>query len=411
MVCAVLLAASLAEAQNGIHGVTTAGSALFTQTGNDARASATFTVAHDAADGVQTFRSRYGFNVNADTDVGSATRDKEGGAVHQIRFEVRSSVPYTLVVSTAFVGELNRTDDEPIPSCDGSADLSGVTGNASDIPTSGSLSLDDPGQLFLAGEDRVEVLQTGIATFANQPPTAARTYVLGFSWLASVFSDGCEVAVRLGAPNGTTQDCDSCGYPGTPPRVRTDDGHFVNVEYIPACDPIVNCEATSTPTVTSTPTPTPTSTPKPPPTAMCEAPPFDAASYNVNGANCLFCEATSCSSDCIGPVFCACPTEDLEECCAAQPCCLGCPEAASLECTRLTCTCTPDDDTCCQTVCPCAGDCNGDGDVTVTELVRGVNIRRGEQPLAACISFNTARNGSVGIDELRAAVETALEGC
>ena len=57
----------------------------------------------------------------------------------------------------------------------------------------------------------------------------------------------------------------------------------------------------------------------------------------------------------------------------------------------------------------CPGDCNGDGTVTVTELVSCVVAALGDGPV--CPAVDTNRDGSVDIGELVAAVNAALEGC
>jgi Ca2+-binding EF-hand superfamily protein len=59
----------------------------------------------------------------------------------------------------------------------------------------------------------------------------------------------------------------------------------------------------------------------------------------------------------------------------------------------------------------CAGDCNGDGQVTIDELVRGVSIALDEAPVSACPSLDVDGNGVVEINELVRAVENALDGC
>jgi hypothetical protein len=59
----------------------------------------------------------------------------------------------------------------------------------------------------------------------------------------------------------------------------------------------------------------------------------------------------------------------------------------------------------------CAGDCNGDRRVRVDELVRGVAIALGSTALDACRIFDADRNGSVGVNELIAAVNASLQGC
>jgi Tol biopolymer transport system component len=60
---------------------------------------------------------------------------------------------------------------------------------------------------------------------------------------------------------------------------------------------------------------------------------------------------------------------------------------------------------------PCPGECSGDGQVTVTELIVGVNIVLGNAMLAECPVFDTNDDGRVTINELIAAVGAALNGC
>lgn len=59
----------------------------------------------------------------------------------------------------------------------------------------------------------------------------------------------------------------------------------------------------------------------------------------------------------------------------------------------------------------CPGDCNGDREVTVDELVRGVNIALITQPVDACPAFDRDGNSEVTVDELVLAVNRALDGC
>ncbi len=60
---------------------------------------------------------------------------------------------------------------------------------------------------------------------------------------------------------------------------------------------------------------------------------------------------------------------------------------------------------------PCIGDCDGDGRITVAELVRGVNIALGSFRVESCISFDDDFSGTVTVNELIAAVRAALNGC
>jgi hypothetical protein len=59
----------------------------------------------------------------------------------------------------------------------------------------------------------------------------------------------------------------------------------------------------------------------------------------------------------------------------------------------------------------CVGDCNGDGTVSVDELVRGVNIALGAQPLDLCPVFDGDQSLEVTVNELITAVNNALKGC
>ncbi len=59
----------------------------------------------------------------------------------------------------------------------------------------------------------------------------------------------------------------------------------------------------------------------------------------------------------------------------------------------------------------CVGDCDGDGKVVISELIRGVNIALGIVPLEQCPAFDRNGDRSVAISELIAAVDSALNGC
>src|SRR4051812_19274105 len=58
----------------------------------------------------------------------------------------------------------------------------------------------------------------------------------------------------------------------------------------------------------------------------------------------------------------------------------------------------------------CVGGCNGDGEVTINELIIGVNIALGDQPVSACPAFANAED-EVTIAQLIRGVNNALEGC
>lgn len=59
----------------------------------------------------------------------------------------------------------------------------------------------------------------------------------------------------------------------------------------------------------------------------------------------------------------------------------------------------------------CVGDCDGDGQVLVNELVTGVNIGLGEATIDACPPFDRNGDDNATVDELVTGVTNALEGC
>lgn len=59
----------------------------------------------------------------------------------------------------------------------------------------------------------------------------------------------------------------------------------------------------------------------------------------------------------------------------------------------------------------CAGDCNGDGSISVAELIEGVRIGLDDAALSECPAFDVTPDGTLRIDELVAAVAAALDGC
>jgi hypothetical protein len=60
---------------------------------------------------------------------------------------------------------------------------------------------------------------------------------------------------------------------------------------------------------------------------------------------------------------------------------------------------------------PCPGDCNGDGEVRVEEMIVGVRIALGEVEVADCSALDANGNGTLSIDELVRAVANLLTGC
>lgn len=60
---------------------------------------------------------------------------------------------------------------------------------------------------------------------------------------------------------------------------------------------------------------------------------------------------------------------------------------------------------------PCVGDCNGDADIDVGELVTGVSIALARQALETCTQFDANSDAAVSVAELIAAVDGSLRGC
>lgn len=59
----------------------------------------------------------------------------------------------------------------------------------------------------------------------------------------------------------------------------------------------------------------------------------------------------------------------------------------------------------------CPGDCNGDGVITVDEIVIGINVALGNRKASACPAFDIDASGTVTVDELVTAITVALSGC
>ncbi len=59
----------------------------------------------------------------------------------------------------------------------------------------------------------------------------------------------------------------------------------------------------------------------------------------------------------------------------------------------------------------CSGDCNDDGQVTVDEVIRGVNIALGLAAVSTCTASDINGDGEVTINELISSVNNALVGC
>jgi hypothetical protein len=57
------------------------------------------------------------------------------------------------------------------------------------------------------------------------------------------------------------------------------------------------------------------------------------------------------------------------------------------------------------------GDCSGDGEVTVNELIQMVNIALGTAQVSACTAGDASGDGEITVNEIIAGVNSALNGC
>lgn len=120
----------------------------------------------------------------------------------------------------------------------------------------------------------------------------------------------------------------------------------------------------------------------------------------------------------------ACPA------CVPSNCCTAREETGCNQDACEACVCTVDAFCCnemwdpgcvdiatgdCPDVCGCAmacpGDCDGDGEVTVSNLILAVNIALGTASIDQCPAIDTDGSGDVTVNELIQAVNAALNGC
>lgn len=59
----------------------------------------------------------------------------------------------------------------------------------------------------------------------------------------------------------------------------------------------------------------------------------------------------------------------------------------------------------------CSGDCSGDGDVTIEDLVLAVDVATGHSAIDMCVAANLNGDAQVDVSELLTAIHTALVGC
>ncbi|MBI1815781.1 MAG: hypothetical protein HYR72_12450 [Deltaproteobacteria bacterium] len=159
--------------------------------------------------------------------------------------------------------------------------------------------------------------------------------------------------------------------------------------------PTVTHSATGTPTETSTVSPTSVFT------ATITASPLTTAttSPTTNPSTVVIATATMTFSG--GPS--ATPTPSATATTPVPPTEPGAPSP--------TPTMTPIVETWTPIVETCVGDCGDDGEVTVEELIIGVNIALGTAPLDLCPQFDSDDSGDVTVEELVQGVNNALGTC
>lgn len=140
------------------------------------------------------------------------------------------------------------------------------------------------------------------------------------------------------------------------------------------------------------------------------------------------CDAPGREGTCTGSL------PDGEPCSANAQCATGICDTAATVCCALRCsetqhcsmtgticvqndtptptaTASPSPSTTPTRIALCVGDCDDNRNVAVSELVTGVNIALGRAGIEICSVFDTSGDGIVAVNELVAAVASALRGC
>ena len=177
--------------------------------------------------------TRFAWNISS--DVGAlSTRDTNGTAHHNVNFNVTAPGAYFLTVDTRYTGVMNRRND--VVNCDGAANVSAVSGSQSGGTfTSGSLNQSDPGNIGNGGSTTSDPFNTtNSARIDNLSNGTSQAHTLDFTWNGTTRSNSCEAAVRLGE-GSSVSGCDACGYPGSPSRTQSNDGHFTTITLTSLC--------------------------------------------------------------------------------------------------------------------------------------------------------------------------------
>jgi hypothetical protein len=223
----VLVAAAPAFAQ--LSGSNTTGTTGTCGGVNDANGFCGFSVGTQTNTGAQ-FKSRYAWNINADTGALS-TKDISGTSTHHVNVNATAPGGYRLDISTQRTGDMNRVTDTL--NCDGSADTTGVTGTSNVALSSGTISLADPGSIGNGSGTDLPYNQTSSATILQVSNGAAQTQPdlhlerRGRATPARRrFVRVCRTSLRRAAQHVVAR---------SPSRTDTTDGHFVTVSFTSLC--------------------------------------------------------------------------------------------------------------------------------------------------------------------------------
>ncbi len=182
---------------------------------------------------------RFGFNVNADgVFIFSQNHEESGVASFTTNFTIAPG-NYDLTITARRVGALRRSADEL--GCNGAITLAEMTAPVFIVNGLADERLSEfffPGATITDGGSDADapvpdVVQSQVILFRGR--TLPDEFSLSFQMSVAAVSNWCEVSARLGAPNLSTNDCQSCDYPGTPARTIEDDGLFVEVRIEDRC--------------------------------------------------------------------------------------------------------------------------------------------------------------------------------
>jgi len=239
------------------------------------------------------------------------------------------------------------------------------------------------GREFQLDINSVPPLPTHTATETPTPtPTPTRTPTATFTPTPTAPPTSTRTATFTHTPTPTRTETATLTPTHTPTPTRTHTATF-------SPTPTPTATPTWTQTGTFTPTPTPTASQTPTPTCAPTGTPYCSDRCLPCPTIRLGCYAVPCG-ECIQNPVCS-----SGEVCVPRPAGSGC-------CAWATVTPSP---------VPCAGDCGGDGRVSVDELVKLVNIALGRQPLSNCSAGDTNGDGEITIDEIVRAVNRLLVGC